>query len=322
MMNITKDFIKHCSRLYNNNHKFNDNTIIKIGIGKECSNVSVTPYNKQDKISQLHSKISNNINYNQFKTLKNIKEITHRFQNKIIGTFEIDDIFITLTQMDQKIKINDDVTIINDFTEKVTDVIQAGFNRILKKYEINVTALLNVNDVHKNKILHFHALVKFSNNIFNNPILATGHLIKEDILDNLKNYFKKYNLNCKIKRIYNVNGLANYLGRKQSNIDKYIDYADSFKHIPTNMKLYRTKGKVEKKKEYYIEYGVLKNILNFLFEKTNINETFSKQYFIKDTDGNILYRVSRFTLEFDRQYYDLINNTLKQYDIRHLDNVA
>ena len=321
-MNITKDFIKHCSRLYNNNHRFNDDTIIKIGIGKECSNVSVTPYNKQNKISNLNSKISNIINYNQFKTSKNIKEITHRYQNKIIGTFEIDDIFITLTQMDQKIKINNDIKIINNFTEKVTNVIQAGFNRVLKKHNVKVNSLLNVIDFHKNGVLHFHTLIKFDNNIFNNNVLTIGHNINEDILDKLKKYFKRYKLNCKIKRIYNVNGLANYLGRKQNNVDKYIDYAYSFKHIPINMKLYRIKGKVENKKEYYIEYGVLKNILNFLFEKTNINETFSKQYFIKDIDGNILYRVSRFTLEFDRQYYDLINNTLKQYDIRYLDNVA
>ena len=321
-MNITKDFLKHCSRLYNNNHKFNDDTIIKIGIGKECSNVSVTPYNKQDRISNSSSKNSNNINYNQFKTLKNIKEITHRYQNKIIGTFEIDDIFITLTQMDQKIKINNDIKIINNFTEKVTNVIQAGFNRVLKKHNVKVNSLLNVIDFHKNGVLHFHTLIKFDNNIFNNNVLTIGHNINEDILDKLKKYFKRYKLNCKIKRIYNVNGLANYLGRKQNNVDKYIDYAYSFKHIPINMKLYRIKGKVENKKEYYIEYGVLKNILNFLFEKTNINETFSKQYFIKDIDGNILYRVSRFTLEFDRQYYDLINNTLKQYDIRYLDNVA
>ena len=321
-MNITKDFIKHCSRLYNNNHRFNDDTIIKIGIGKECSNVSVTPYNKQNKISNLNSKISNIINYNQFKTSKNIKEITHRYQNKIIGTFEIDDIFITLTQMDQKIKINNDIKIINNFTEKVTNVIQAGFNRVLKKHNVKVNSLLNVIDFHKNGVLHFHTLIKFDNNIFNNNVLTIGHNINEDILDKLKKYFKRYKLNCKIKRIYNVNGLANYLGRKQNNVDKYIDYAYSFKHIPVNMKLYRIKGKVENKKEYYIEYGVLKNILNFLFEKTNINETFSKQYFIKDIEGNILYRVSRFTLEFDRQYYDLINNTLKQYDIRYLDNVA
>lgn len=321
-MNITKDFLKHCSRLYNNNHKFNDDTIIKISIGKECSNVSVTPYNKQDKISNSSSKNSNNINYNQFKTLKNIKEITHRYQNKIIGTFEIDDIFITLTQMDQKIKINNDIKIINNFTEKVTNVIQAGFNRVLKKHNVKVNSLLNVIDFHKNGALHFHTLIKFDDNIFNNNVLTIGHNINEDILDKLKNYFKRYKLNCKIKRIYNVNGLANYLGRKQNNVDKYIDYAYSFKHIPVNMKLYRTKGKVEKRKEYYIEYGVLKNILNFLFEKTNINETFSKQYFIKDIDGNILYRVSRFTLEFDKQYYDLINNTLKQYDIRYLNNVA
>ena len=321
-MNITKDFLKHCSRLYNNNHRFNDDTIIKIGIGKECSNVSVTPYNKQDRISNSSSKNSNNINYNQFKTLKNIKEITHRYQNKIIGTFEIDDIFITLTQMDQKIKINNDIKIINNFTEKVTNVIQAGFNRVLKKHNVKVNSLLNVIDFHKNGVLHFHTLIKFDNNIFNNNVLTIGHNINEDILDKLKNYFKRYKLNCKIKRIYNVNGLANYLGRKQNNVDKYIDYAYSFKHIPVNMKLYRTKGKVEKRKEYYLKYGVLKNILNFLFEKTNINETFSKQYFIKDIDGNILYRVSRFTLEFDRQYYDLINNTLKQYDIRYLNNVA
>ena len=321
-MNITKDFIKHCSRLYNNNHRFNDDTIIKIGIGKECSNVSVTPYNKQNKISNLNSKISNIINYNQFKTSKNIKEITHRYQNKIIGTFEIDDIFITLTQMDQKIKINNDIKIINNFTEKVTNVIQAGFNRVLKKHNVKVNSLLNVIDFHKNGVLHFHTLIKFDNNIFNNNVLTIGHNINEDILDKLKKYFKRYKLNCKIKRIYNVNGLANYLGRKQNNVDKYIDYAYSFKHIPVNMKLYRIKGKVENKKEYYIEYGVLKNILNFLFEKTNINETFSKQYFIKDIEGNILYRVSRFTLEFDRQYYDLINNTLKQYDIRYLNNVA
>lgn len=321
-MNITKDFIKHCSRLYNNNHRFNDDTIIKIGIGKECSNVSVTPYNKQDRISNSSSKISNIINYNQFKTSKNIKEITHRYQNKIIGTFEIDDIFITLTQMDQKIKINNDIKIINNFTEKVTNVIQAGFNRVLKKHNVKVNSLLNVIDFHKNGVLHFHTLIKFDNNIFNNNVLTIGHNINEDILDKLKKYFKRYKLNCKIKRIYNVNGLANYLGRKQNNVDKYIDYAYSFKHIPVNMKLYRIKGKVEKRKEYYIEYGVLKNILNFLFEKTNINETFSKQYFIKDIDGNILYRVSRFTLEFDKQYYDLINNTLKQYDIRYLNNVA
>ena len=63
-MNITKDFIKHCSRLYNNNHRFNDDTIIKIGIGKECSNVSVTPYNKQNKISNVSTYILINWLYN------------------------------------------------------------------------------------------------------------------------------------------------------------------------------------------------------------------------------------------------------------------
>ena len=141
-MNIIKNFVKHCSRLYNNNHKFKDDTVIRIGVGKECSNVSVTPYNKQNKISNLNSKFSNIINYNQFKTSKNIKEITHRYQNKIIGTFENNDIFITLTQKNQKININNDVNIINKFTDKITNIIQTGFNKVFKKVITFCTILL------------------------------------------------------------------------------------------------------------------------------------------------------------------------------------
>jgi hypothetical protein len=320
MINFT-NFKVLFENLHNNKYKFGNATIVKFNIGKQTSNVSVTPYNvySTSKIKTTINKINKNVN--KFKTDKSIKDTMRRCFNKINGTFEVDDLFITLTQKNGLISINNTAEEINEYTDKVTDYIKKVFNKEFRKNNIKVKSIINVIDFHESGILHFHVLVKFNNNIFTKECnLTQSKVLKETVLNIIKYRFNSIGLDCHLQRIYNVNGLANYLTRKQHNPKKYSNYKHIFTRILNDIKLYRTRGEVEDQKTYYLEYGKVKLILDCLYDKTNIKETFSKAYQIKDAYGNKLYNVFRFTLEFGKEYYELINQMFKDNDIRNLSN--